>query len=200
MHRKQRAGTERKLLGKLPAPMTLLPFALLLIVAAIAWFVEAPREAKLITQNMGGKDLDHSELMWRRLLSIGSLALLAWYLGSIGQPWQNSLWPELRWMLACCAIAWASFVFAHRFRLNSLRGKHKCYIAPSNWTDRLCMLPFVTAGVAMLDAENWTLYHRASYLKVDRYTRDVHRGGLFSYIAIALVLAASIVGVVAILN
>ena len=180
--------------------MIAIPFALLLIAAAIAWFVEAPREAKLIAQNMGGDDLDHSELMWRRLLSIGSLALLAWYLGSIGQSWQNSLWPELRWMLACCAIAWASFNITHRFRLNALRKMDWRYVSPGNWTDRLCMLPLVTAGVAMLDAENWTLYHRASYLKVDRYTRDVHRGGLVSYIAIALVLAASIVGAIATLT
>ena len=95
--------------------------------------------------------------------------------------------------LGLCLIGYGAFTPVFRWRLNRLRGMDARYISPSNWYDRLCMLPFVAPGVSMLDAENWTLYHRASYGKVDRYTKHVHRSGLTAY---AVELVFGIIGLI----
>ena len=104
---------------------------------------------------------------------------------------------ELDWSLlkifgGLCLVSYGFFTPVFRWRLNRLRGMDARYISPSNWYDRLCMLPFVAPGVSMLDAENWTLYHRASYVKVDRYTKHVHRSGLTAYAVEMIALIAGV--------
>ena len=85
------------------------------------------------------------------------------------------------------------FSAVFRWRLNGLRRLDWRYVSPSNWFDWIWLMVTVAPGVSMLDKENWTLYHGASYLKRERYTKDVHRAGTMAYIFEAVCFVAGTV-------
>lgn len=159
-----------------------IPFALLLIVVAIAWFVEAPREAKLIAQNMGGKDLDHTILIYRRVVNIGGVVLFLWGWSSLFP--RMELWPALALLPCYIAAAWASFTITHRLRLNALRGLGWWYLSVGNAYDRFWIHRF----------GEWNRYDSVIV------PRKIRKAAPYPYIFELTILAASIVGAIATLT
>lgn len=171
---------------------------LILLVAILAFALfEASREAGFIADKMGGVDLEHEPLVWRRIsVLLIPIILACWKDGAEG-------WAGMG-MLACySAASWSGFVIVHRFRLNTLRKMDWRFVANSSWFDRQCMN---VCGVVQPDTKAFNKMYHQQYKTIwtgyvhPTFRANVHRAGLLSYIAIALVLAASIVGVVAILN
>lgn len=107
----------------------MIAFALLLIAVAILAYFDAKREARMIAALPGGPDLDHKELIWRRLRNIGALVMVAVVCdGTDG-------WDAL-WMGLCHAGgAWGVFTIVHRLSLNLMRGKTWNYTSRGNKYD-----------------------------------------------------------------
>lgn len=198
--------------------MTLLPFALLLIAAVLAWAWEAPREAKLIAQNMGGKDLDHYHLVNRRMFVLGGLVIVAWIAG--GFVFHQIPHTGLCWwtaMLPCyAATVWASFTITHRYRLNTLRKMDWRYTSPGNDYDwqfivlawhiywhKSPIRPLREGSKEQwkeLYNKEWTLEGKGQYDEALDLRQHAHQAGTLAYIFELVVLALSIGGAVWILN
>jgi len=190
----------------------MIAFLVLILLVAILTYFDARREKRMIDARQGGPDLDHKELIWRRLRNVGALVMVAVVCdGTEG-------WDAL-WMGLCHVVgAWSVFTGVHRLSLNLMRGFDWRYIAPwGNATDRMYysisllgmwIVAMVRQGRYLSPLIYWPddlelLDDRETYhLKSPIYgTRtQVHRAGTLAYIFETFILAASIVGVVAILN
>ena len=168
----------------------MIAFLVLLLLTAILAYFDARREARMIDARTGGPDLDHKELIWRRLRNVGALVMVAVVCdGTEG-------WDAL-WMGLCHAsAAWAVFTGTHRLSLNLRRGKDVRYVAWGNKYDAFFLRiidPYKGYGTAF----NGPITYGTIF---PSYDHRVHCAGTLAYCFETLVLAASVVGVVAILN
>lgn len=170
----------------------MIAFFLLLIAVALVAYFDAKREARMIAARPGGPDLDHKELIWRRLRNIGALVMVAVVCdGTEG-------WDAL-WMGLCHAGgAWGVFTIVHRLSLNLMRGMDWRYVAP--WGNRYDHLMWTATCFFGYDPFDWTevgtWYHQGSV----EWRKSIHRAGTIAYIFEATVLAGSITCAILILT
>ena len=98
--------------------------ALPLYAQLLAWYGEAPREARMIAD---GEEIDHAELMVRRLLFTAPVVVWTWWMVTT----------SLLALAAYSAMVWACFTIFHRYRLNELRRLPWDYISLSNIYDSI---------------------------------------------------------------
>ncbi len=171
----------------------MIAYLLLILLVAILAYFDARREDGMIDARPGGPDLDHKELVWRRLRNVGALVMVAVVCdGTEG-------WDAL-WMGLCHAgAAWAMFTGTHRLSLNLMRGMDWRYIAP--WGNKYDRLWWRIGGETAIQSLIGIEAVEAPYRNNSKHWRKyVHRAGTLAYCFETAILAASIVGVVAILN
>lgn len=173
--------------------------SLILLVAILAYF-EARREKRMIDARPGGPDLDHKELIWRRLLNVGALVMVAVVFdGAEG-------WDALFMGLCHAGAAWGTFTISHRLTLNLSSGYDWRYVSPGNWYDFTAMVALgnYSRPHKLWTWKNWKecvmAQHNTGYELQENYRHDIHRAGLLAYCFEALVLALSCWGAIEILN
>ena len=167
----------------------MIAYLLLILLVAILAYFDARREKRMIDARPGGPDLDHKELIWRRLRNVGVLVMVAVVCdGTDG-------WDAL-WMGLCHAgAAWATFTITHRLSLNLMRGFDWGYVSDGNAYDRF--------WINLCTPSEWTPkkgQHHFNYGVFRAYDKAIHRAGARAYCFETAVLAASIVGAIATLT
>lgn len=164
----------------------MISFTLLLIAVATLAYFDAKREALMIGARPGGPDLDHKELIWRRLRNIGALVMVAVVCdGTEG-------WDAL-WMGLCHAVgAWSMFTCTHRLSLNLMRRMDWRYVAP--WGNLYDHLIWTVAHFFGCHPFDWTevgiRYHQGNA----KWHKSIHRAGTLAYIFEVFVLSLSLIG------
>lgn len=169
----------------------MIAFLLLILLVAILAYFEARREKRMIDARPGGPDLDHKELIWRRLRNVGALVMVAVVCdGTEG-------WDTL-WMGLCHAgAAWSVFTGAHRLSLNLRRRMDWRYVSPGNDYDwRFISFNALNQWNRDIAKDD----HTFNYTNSPGYRKEIHRAGTLAYCFETLVLAASIVGAIATLT
>lgn len=168
--------------------MTLLPFALPLVVAALAYWIIARIDFREIKRDMGGPDQAHAPLLWIRAgILFPVWAFVAW-LDKTPNYWNVAV--DL-----CYAVEiWATATMFHRAGLNRMRKMDWRYTNPAgNGYDGKAFRWIVGYRP---DAEE----HRLFYGKALVYTQRVHKTGSILFAFELVVLALSLGGAVWILN
>ena len=86
------------------------------------------------------------------------------------------------WMLlGLPLVAYGTFTPAFRYLLNKARGKHPCYVSPSNWYDKFWL--DATWDPAMSGTMHWNEMLRTPLSSMPKLFRDaVHIAGGIAYI------------------
>lgn len=174
-----------------PGIFDIVTLAVAVVIAAYLmaneWAKDDNAEANRKNDKGDTSGLKHGQLLAWRLaelfVGLGLCFLVLLWTGS-------TMW----YLLPLAGMAWSVFGSQHVWKLNKLRVKDWRYLSPGNVWDRLVMMTVVAPGVKMLDKENWTLYHKVSYQKVERYTNDVHKAGTRAMKFRAVVFAVSVGG------